>query len=72
MSTGLRHIFTPAEKGWGGSGEPTARQKTTTKNMNETRNYDLTVVMPVYNEEDNMKRVEEKMAAVVAHAPVRT
>ena len=40
--------------------------------MNNTRNYDLTIIVPVYNEEDNMKRVEEKLAAFVGHAPVNS
>lgn len=31
--------------------------------MNKTSNYDFTIVVPVYNEEDNMVRVEEKLAA---------
>ena len=35
------------------------------KIMNDTRNYQLTIIIPVFNEEDNMKRVEEKLAAFV-------
>lgn len=31
--------------------------------MNKTSEYDFTIVMPVYNEEDNLARVEEKLAA---------
>ena len=42
------------------------------KIMNDTRNYELTIIIPVFNEEDNMKRVEEKIAAFVGHAPMKT
>ena len=42
------------------------------KIMNDTRNYELTIIIPVFNEEDNMKRVEEKLAAFVGHAPMKT
>lgn len=42
------------------------------KIMNDTRNYQLTIIIPVFNEEDNMKRVEEKLAAFVGHAPMKT
>lgn len=40
--------------------------------MNKTNNYQLTIIMPVYNEEDNLDRVEEKMKDYVAKAPVKT
>lgn len=40
--------------------------------MNSTQNYDFTIVVPIYNEQDNMVRVEEKLAAFVSHAPVKT
>lgn len=29
--------------------------------MNKTGNYTLTIIVPVYNEEDNMPRLEEKL-----------
>lgn len=31
--------------------------------MNETANYQLTIIVPVYNEEDNMPRLEEQLSA---------
>lgn len=31
--------------------------------MNKTSNYDFTIVVPVYNEEDNMERLEERLGA---------
>ena len=40
--------------------------------MNKTKNYDLTIVVPVYNEEDNMERVEAELGRYVASAPVKT
>ncbi len=40
--------------------------------MNKTGNYTLTIVVPVYNEEDNMPRLEEKLSAYVRQAPVST
>lgn len=36
--------------------------------MNETGQYSLTIVIPVYNEEDNMQALEEKLAAFLPHA----
>lgn len=27
--------------------------------MNKTRNYDLSIIVPVYNEENNLERVEK-------------
>lgn len=40
--------------------------------MNKTGNYTLTIIVPVYNEEDNMPRLEEKLSAYVSQAPVPT
>ncbi len=31
--------------------------------MNETRQYDFTIIVPVYNEEDNLERVESRLKA---------
>lgn len=31
--------------------------------MNKTANYSLTIVIPVYNEEDNIKRLQEVVGA---------
>lgn len=39
--------------------------------MNKTSQYDLTIVVPVYNEEDNMERLERELSAYVATAPVK-
>jgi dolichol-phosphate mannosyltransferase len=38
---------------------------------NKTKDYDLTVVVPVYNEEDNLPRVEQVLAAYTAKASVK-
>lgn len=40
--------------------------------MNKTSHYDLSVIIPVYNEEDNLDRVEKAMAAFVGKAVVKT
>lgn len=37
--------------------------------MNKTADYEFTIVIPVYNEEDNLLRVEEKMKAYLAKCP---
>lgn len=42
------------------------------KNSNKTQEYDLTIVVPVYNEEDNLKRVEERLAAFLPKSPVKS
>lgn len=39
--------------------------------MNNTANYELTIVVPVYNEEDNLDRVEREMAAFLPDAAVK-
>lgn len=39
--------------------------------MNVTKNYDFTIIVPVYNEEDNLKRVEEKMAEFLKNCPIK-
>lgn len=39
--------------------------------MNKTSNYDLTIVVPVYNEEDNMDRLERELSAYLPICPVR-
>lgn len=36
--------------------------------MNKTKEYDFTIIVPVYNEEDNMTRVEQELAAYTAKA----
>lgn len=40
--------------------------------MNKSAAYDLTVVVPVYNEEDNMDRLERELADFLPRARVRT
>lgn len=40
--------------------------------MNKTANYGMTVVVPVYNEEDNIDRVEQKMSGFLSVARVKT
>ncbi len=36
--------------------------------MNKTHNYQFTIIVPVYNEEDNMAALEERLAAYLPHA----
>lgn len=36
--------------------------------MNKTRDYQLTIIIPVYNEEDNIKTLEEKLGAYLPKA----
>ena len=38
--------------------------------MNKTANYSLTIVIPVYNEEDNIKRLQEVVGAYLPACPV--
>mgnify|MGYP001157445998 FL=1 len=40
--------------------------------MNNTRDYDFTIIMPVYNEEDNLDRVEKSLKAYLPTAPMKT
>ena len=40
--------------------------------MNATANYDFTVIVPLYNEEDNIAALERRFAAWLPTAPVRT
>ncbi len=42
------------------------------KKMNKTADYDFTIVVPVYNEEDNMEALEKRLSAFASHAPVKT
>lgn len=39
--------------------------------MNNTANYELTIIVPVYNEEDNLDRVERELAAFLPEAKVK-
>ena len=39
--------------------------------MNKTASYDLTVIVPVFNEEDNMKALEERLGAWLPTSPVK-
>lgn len=39
--------------------------------MNKTADYDFTIIVPVFNEEDNLLRVEEKLKAYLAKCPMR-
>jgi len=49
-------------------GEPTSKRKLT----NKTANYEFTIVVPVYNEQDNMKALEEKLSAFVSESLLNT
>mgnify|MGYP000849544043 FL=1 len=40
--------------------------------MNNTKGYDFTIIMPVYNEEDNLGRVEKELKAYLSTAPMKT
>jgi dolichol-phosphate mannosyltransferase len=40
--------------------------------MNKTASYDLTIIVPVFNEEDNMQRLEESLGDYLKHADVKT
>lgn len=40
--------------------------------MNKTSNYDFTIVVPVYNEEDNMERLEERLGAFLPSSMRKT
>jgi glycosyltransferase involved in cell wall biosynthesis len=40
--------------------------------MNNTKDYDFTIIMPVYNEEDNLDRVEGELKAYLSTAPMKT
>lgn len=40
--------------------------------MNKTKDFQLTIVVPVYNENDNMARIEQQLGAYIANAPVHT
>ncbi len=40
--------------------------------MNKTNDYGFTIIVPVYNEEDNLMRVERELAAYIPTAPVKS
>ena len=40
--------------------------------MNNTKNYDFTIIVPIFNEEDNMSRLEEKLSAFLPTAIVKS
>ena len=40
--------------------------------MNKTSEYELTIVVPVYNEEDNMERLEKELSAFLPKAAVKS
>jgi dolichol-phosphate mannosyltransferase len=40
--------------------------------MNRTKDYDFTIIVPVYNEEDNIYRVEKELAAYMLKATMKT
>lgn len=39
--------------------------------MNKTKEYDFTIVVPVYNEEDNLKRVETELGGYLPKCPLK-
>lgn len=41
------------------------------KTMNKTADYEFTIVVPVYNEEENLSRVEEAMKAYLPKCPLK-
>ena len=40
--------------------------------MNKTQDYELTIIVPVYNEEDNLDRVEKALTHYIPTANVKT
>lgn len=40
--------------------------------MNKTSNYELSIIVPVYNEEDNLDRVEKELSAFLPKAIVKS
>ena len=40
--------------------------------MNNTSQYELTIVVPIYNEEDNMQRLEQELTAFLPKAHVKS
>jgi glycosyltransferase involved in cell wall biosynthesis len=40
--------------------------------MNNTQQYEFTIIVPIYNEEDNMARLEEALSAYLPTAPLKT
>ncbi|MBD5270513.1 MAG: glycosyltransferase [Muribaculaceae bacterium] len=40
--------------------------------MNKTADYELTVIVPVYNEEDNMEAIEKRIGAWLPTSPVKS
>lgn len=40
--------------------------------MNKTKEYDFTIIVPIYNEEDNMTTLEQQLSAYVAKASLKT
>ena len=40
--------------------------------MNDTKKYELTIIVPVYNEEDNLERVETVMKSFLPEALVKS
>ena len=40
--------------------------------MNKTKNYDLTIIIPVYNEYENMERLEKKLTGYINKARMKT
>lgn len=39
--------------------------------MNKTKDYDFTIVVPVYNEEDNLQRVEDRLGHYLTICPLK-
>lgn len=39
--------------------------------MQQTANYEFTIIVPVFNEEDNLDRVEQKLSAFLPHSEAR-
>lgn len=40
--------------------------------MNKTSEYELTIIVPIYNEEEGMKALEDKLSAYLKKAKVRS
>lgn len=40
--------------------------------MNKTGTYDFCIIVPIYNEEDNIYRLEKELSSYIEHAPIKT
>jgi glycosyltransferase involved in cell wall biosynthesis len=53
-----------------GTAREVSNRATSIPLRNKTANYDLTIIVPVFNEEDNMPALEKKLSAFLSQAPM--